>query len=1390
MFEDTIKYRKVHRIYILIAISFFSYTTNIKAWNEDICFGNLSIEDGLSQLTISAILQDSRGFLWFGTYDGLNRYDGYNFEIFRKIENDENSLCNDYINSIIEDTYGFIWIGTQKGLSRYDYENNSFLNFYKSQDSSGLSHQKVTSILFDRKGRLWIGTEGGLDLFDYATSSFKKGSIGNILSFNRIINMIEDSYNNIWIGTQNSGLIKFNPDSNSYQIFSYNSNDQNGLPDEPVRTIFEDSKRDLWVGTRNGLFIYNPGNQSFLRFGKDIFEDKKLNNEAVRCIAEDKKHNLYIGTNKGLNIINLTNGVIKTYNSNNLLNKDQDNFYVYSIFIDNSETVWLGTFFNGINYLNTFNQQFQYKCPSFKEHFIFSSIGPLAETQNKLWIGTNGGGLISYNGQTGQYEQHNIDLPGSTNITNAVKSIYIKGDTLILATETYEMIYFSIKDNKVIKAFNTSFPALIQNIYSDNKGKLLLCANDTLGLRLFDPEALTDEVITYIGINKKKMLFPFSTCVLNENPDIRWVGTRYAGLFLHDLNNNTVIRFRSDPENTTALKSNHITVIYLDSRNNIWIGTGDGGLSLYNRENNDFINYGIKDGLPSRNIYGILEDQNGNLWISTLSGLSKFDPVNKNFTNYLYGNGFPIQELSEYSFLKLSDKRIILGGNNGMVIFNPDEITSNTFIPPLVITEFTSLPFDKNDQSPLIKKFITQNENILLKHNQAGFMIQFVALNYIFPENNQYAYILEGFDNSWNYVGTRRMTIYTNLKRGNYIFKIKASNNDGLWNDNYLSLNIRVLPAPWFSWYAYILYSAIFIFFAWLFFKQLNLEHQIKTKQIEQENMKKIHQLRIRMFTNFSHELRTPLTLITGPVEDLLQLSNLDNNIRDKLTIIQNNAKRLLLRVNQLLDFRKHEAGKMQLKAIKSNFVPFIKDIFLTFHELSKKNNITFTLKVSSQKIIFWFDPQLIEKVLFNIFSNAFNNTPYGGKIEVSVSLISKKDGKDLSLTLETLDPKKLNDAFVEISIKDTGKGIPENDLEKIFDPFYQVDRHDQGDSGGTGIGLSLSKSIVELHSGTIKVESQTAGGSKFIVLLPAGSAHLKHEEMLSDYSKKESWAQNLVPDVSAFPEDEEVINIEPTSRTILIIEDNEDVRNYINQSLKVYYKIIEAQNGEEGYSLATSYIPDVIISDIMIPGIDGLELCAKLKKNVHTSHIPIIFLTALATLKHVKEGFEAGADDYIIKPFNSDILKMKIDSLITNRERIKEVFESKFPFDLSNVDSRSFEEEFLEKVYEILKRHISDSEFNIDSFSQEIGMSRATLYRKIKSLTALSPNDLIKNYRLKFSIQLLKEKKYSITEISYKVGFSTPSYFTNSFKKAYGYSPAEFINKGFPSLKETTFIK
>lgn len=1368
---DTEKFSNRCIIILMIAGLLFRMSGPLSAQDDDLYFESIAPEMSLSQMTVACILQDSKGFMWFGTADGLNRFDGYRFEIFKNISGNPATISNNYINGITEDSRGRIWIATHLGLNCYDYKTNLFTCYPKTNDNKGISHNKASFIYRDKKNKIWIGTEQGLDCLNEDSLTFVKRTFNNFLYNNRILTIGDDSYGNLWIGTL-KGLVLFNQATGKYQIFRNSRSDPNSLSDNHVRTIFEDSNKNLWIGTSVGLNLYDPKKRNFLHFGEEVFPGKSLTNNAVRCIVEDSQKNLLIGTNEGLNIFNLLNGDLRKYNQKKMIRGNLNHFFIYSLYIDRSETVWIGTFSGGINYFNLFTQQFRYFNPG--NNLVFGTIGGIIEHRDELWIATGGGGLLNYDNQLNYKGQYLVTKKGTSSYaSNVVRSVYEAGNLLLVSTEENRFLLFDPVSRRIAREV-TGFRGNITDFFQSSDKQVWLCVSDTFGLRRYDQSTSEVSIATYTAADGTEMYLPYTTCMAEESPEVYWVGTRYVGLYLYDKRKGTVKRFLASGD-SVSLRSNYVTSLYIDSRNNLWVGTNGGGLCLFNRGNQTFKSFSLKDGLQSVNILKITEDSAGFIWFATLSGISRLDPTNGTITNYMRGNGFPIHEMGERSFAKLSDGRIIAGGNNGFTLFDPLRIKSNSFIPPVQITSLRLLRSTRASEKPEYeKKYIDNREEIHLKYNQSSFIIEYTGLNYIFPEKNQYANKLEGFDNEWNNVGQQRIAIYTNLNSGTYTFRVKASNNDGVWNEEGTSVVIKIAPPPWKTWWAFTLYflflSGIFV----LLIHYLKLESEVRIKQMAQENMEKEHQLRIRLFTNFSHELRTPLTLILGPMEDLLNRTDLILPARNSIELIRKNAHRLLFLVNQLMDFRKQESGNLKLKAAEGRINRFIAEVAMAFNELAVRQRIEYAVTGISDDILLWFDRALLENVFFNLLSNAFKNTPVHGKISVMVKQCGKNALPEICPGKSEELQKSQAENFVEIAVSNTGKGIPPKELEKIFDPFYQVAVDGQS-AVGTGIGLSLVKGITELHHGVVCVESTPGESAIFRVFLPLGKAHLKEEEILKDYLGSEH-TNHYLPSAETYEELEPAHAPEDRSCTILVVDDNADIRQYVRSQLEAVYLVITAGDGNEGLDKAVTQMPDLIISDIMMPGIDGLQLCSKLKNNIQTSHIPVILLTARTTFLQVKEGFEVGADDYITKPFSGSLLRLKVDSVIRNRGRLKQSYRKMLPFELSSSDTTSLDKQFLEKVRQIIDKNISNPDFNIEHFSDEIGLSRASLYRKIKALTNLSPNEFIKNYRLQVAVKYLRETDLPISEISYKLGFNDPAYFANCFKKEFKVSPTKYL--------------
>jgi Signal transduction histidine kinase len=1325
-------------------------------------FSNLSLKDGLSQLTALSIYQDSQGFMWFGTRNGLNRYDGYNFEIFRNNPKNTNSISDNHISAITEDHNGCLWIGTNDGLNRFDLSTNTFIRyFHNPNEPNSLTHSMITSLFIDKKGTLWIGTDSGLNRYRKETNDFESITFDDFFVYNPVNSIAETKDNRLVLGTMYRGVMMLTEQGDEYSCFVYNNKPENpnSLSSNAVRSVFVDSEDNIWIGSiRNGLnFLKNENNKNpsaeFLHFT----QKNGLSSNYIRGIGESPKGEIVVGTSSGLNIIEPKDFQIEIYNTYGVNRGDLGHYSIFPVFFDSNQTLWIGTYAGGINYANPYGNKFRNYDIDSELNTITGLTGPMVETLNELYIATEGGGLLRFDKKKETFKQYrlgnNVDYSYSSNI---LKCLYIDGEKILCGTTVGTVYSFDPKTEKFTLLHELETKNSVYVIQRDKAGNLIIGGVNRIGLLSVSPSGKMRK--SFPLLNSETIEFYDVRSFLEIESGIFLVGTRNNGLFLYDENKGIYKQFKKTDEQTDGLPENFVVKLLKDSKGRIWVGTFGGGFSLFNVENESFTTYNSEDGLLNNSICTIVENDDGHLWISTIAGLSDFDTEKLTFTNYTSHNGININEFSFQSGLKTTSGAFFFGGNNGIVSFSPSYLDINPFVPPVVLENL----YINNERiivgSPILEKNLNQTKQIKLKHNQSNISIEYSALNYIFPERNQYSYILEGFDETWNLVENRRRVYYTNIPPGKYIFRVKASNNDGIWNEEGASLQIIISPPYWKTWWAYTLYAffvlAIIYFIIRYFKVRERLENDIRLKQLEAKTQKEFHEARNRLFTNFSHELRTPLTLIMSPLSEIIENEELQPELKNRMQTMQSNSQRLLRIVNNLMDFQKNESGMLKIRASKSDIIEFIKEMTLIFMEMASARHIDLTFNSSDESIVCLFDKSLMEKVLFNFLSNAIKNTPNGGKIDVSLSRNEKYD-------------------MLLVEIIDTGIGISPEDLKKIFVPFYQVSQSEHAHSG-TGLGLSLSKSIIELHHGKVWAESDGKNGSAFKFTLPLSETAFQSDEIIPDLEDENAIQYTIETS-------EEDLQEEATTEikyTILIVEDNPDVRKYIKISLEKTYNILEANNGEDGLIKAFNYLPDLILTDLMMPKMDGINMCLKLKNDLRTSHIPIIMITARTTPGDIFEGYETGADDYIIKPFNISLLKIRVKNILQSREKLKELYGKKFALKTLGVEAKSLDEKFMQKLYEIIDREIANPDLDISNFYQELGMSRSSLYRKIKTITNLPPGEFIRNFRLETAKKMLKQEGVSISDVYVAVGFNSHSYFSNSFKAAYGVSPTEYAKK------------
>lgn len=1371
---------------VLLAAAVATAVVSGRTHAQDMRFKRLTVDEGLSNNNVLALTQDRQGFIWIGTNDGLNRYDGYDFTTFRHDARDSTTLSNNGVSALLLDYQGRLWVGATEGVNLFDPDTGSFTAYtlrgeagesvsrritalfedrshriwvgttrglylfdpnrheftrygYEATSASDFRGDLyrlnyVTAIYEDRIGRIWIGTSGGLNLLDSARGIFSRfeTSAGAMVE-DEVRDMAEDSDGNLWVATVRDGLYRLDAAALQFTRYARVAGDPSSLPSNSVRAL-QWFRGRLVVGTSEGLAVFNQARETFTTFTTVYGDETSLSFPSVRCILEDDQGNLWIGTWEGLNYFDRYSSHFVHVRRNPEDPRGLSDNLISSFAEDASGGVWVGTERGGLNYVSPDRRStrtYRHESGATSTPSVDNVKALLVDSRGTLWLGTHDGGLNRYDRRTGRFDYFRHDPSDSTSLS---------GDR-------------------------------VYAIYEDRLGDLWIGTNKT-GLNRFDRE--TGRFIRYTVNSGPGSISSNEVNAIHEDRlGNLWVGTA-QGLNLMDRRSGTFTHFLPRRDDTASLIDPTIRTIFEDSRGRLWVGTS-GGLELFDRRHESFTHYTVRDGLPNDAINCILEDADNNLWVSTNQGLSRFDPQSRTFRNFDVRDGVQSSQFNMNACMAASDGQLYFGGVNGFSRFHPASIAVNPLEPPVYITGFNlfNQPITASMAGSPLARDISETEEITLRHDQNVLSFEYVALNYAVSARNQYAYILEGFDEEWNYVGTRRSATYTNLPPGRYTFRVKASNNDGLWNEQGAMLKIHVLPPMWRTWWAYLSYVLILGATGYGAYRYslnvLRLKNRLALEQIRRKTDDDLHAAKMQFFTNISHEFRTPLTLIVGPLQELLDAHDVDSKSRENLSFIKRNADRLLRLVNQLMDFRKLETNHMRLEVARTNIVAFIREIALNFDEFARHAGIRFSVRTDYDGVYVWFDRDKLETVFVNLLSNAFKFTPDGGEISVEIRLSGP--------TPHAHEGERSSDVGrVHVTVRDTGVGMSKDDLDHIFERFYQARPRVRN---GTGIGVTLARGIVEIHGGTMTVESRKGQGTSFTVTLPLGREHLADAEVASS---------SHVPERPAIPVELEEAestgdgsSSEPVGPAdmplVLLIDDHDDMRAYVrNCLLAENYRVREAANGLEGFRTAVEVFPDLVVCDVMMPEMDGIELCRKLKEDLRTSHIPVIMLTARSGSNDEIEGLETGADDYITKPFESRLLLARVHNLIDQRRKLRERFSLGVPIKPVGDARDTRDDAFLRKVLDILEEQHGDSDLTVEALSQEVGMSRVYLHKKLKALTDHTPSELIRTVRLKHASRLLLEGELTVSEIGYRVGFNSPSHFATSFKRQFGQSPTDYV--------------
>lgn len=1365
----------------------------------------LSTSEGLSQGSVLCLLQDKRGFIWAGTEDGLNRYDGYSFEVFRSKSGDLKSLSGSYINAITEDKMGNLWIGTTTGLNKFDWASQSFSRIDLSSislDTTNIINNNISVVITDRSGNIWIGTEAG----SIHRISLNKDSCWISLSLTQLTNpsgirndirtIYEDRDGIIWIGSDNPGYNLYDPQKKRMILFDSLEAFPMKKEIRSFNQFLEDKENGIWGANHTGLFWIDKKNLKrvtyYLRQPNLFTKSQPLFND------EDGK--VWIGTNTGLYYWEKGNPITNLVSDP--LGKLPFNIST-SIIKDRSGVIWIGMYGGLVKaYKAKFIHQ---KIPNgFTKGHGSQTIRSLGEDHQKnLWIGTHGAGLFKLDSESEIFTQYFQKSPNpyeKDELFNHFNSILLDNNQTLWIGKKYKGLWQVSSDHKQLLPYFSPLDKSkklewgdINMMLEDSAGFIWIGGNYS-GLSRLNPKTRKIDEFSfdsqlYSNINSNDVW-----TYIQDRKGNFWVSFFQVGLvkFVPDSNNplgaiNKI--FVHSSEDSTSLGDNTVNSIYEDSEGNIWVGTYGGGLGKYNPDKNNFTNYNTQNSsIPNNVVYAILPDDNNNLWISTNNGISKFSLETEDFTSYTIEDGLQGKEFNSKVAYKSSSGELFFGGVNGWNRFYPEKITQDKNVPFVVFTDFrlfnNPVPISEGKSlehqhdAYYLKKHISEIDTLILPYDKNYFTFEFAALHYKAPKKNKYAYRMQGIDQDWQYVGNSRTATYTRLNHGTYLFEVKASNMDGIWNESGAQIVIIITPPWWLTRLAIFLWILLTIIVIlgvfWGVISMLRAQDRAQNEHAEAERLKKLDQTKSNFFTNASHEFRTPLTLIRLPLEKLLQNEEVPDFVKERIQQSYNNTENIKLLIDQLLDLAKLEAKQMQIQLNRKDLIKHLSQILANFESLAKDKKIDFQFEFPSPPLFAVYDSDKIEKVMLNLLSNAFKFTEEGGTISVII--------KRASSNLKELG----NNTFDELIciVKDSGKGISPKDLPKIFDRYFQVldsrEKSEQNSTfqqSGTGIGLALTKQFVDLMEGEITVESILGKGSTFRFSIPLQI--ISEEEVDNQSNNIQTFDRQSISSSKTYLQGyhspiHEQLDDRPW---VLVVDDNREMQGHIFESLSKDYQILLAENGKIALQIAQEKIPDLIISDIMMPVLNGTELCRQLKASQLTSHIPVILLTARGGTENKIDGLEIGADDYITKPFKMRELMARAANLIQQRNKLWEKFKND-PFEeLKSSQLNDADKQFLARLGKILTDNYADSEFTVEKFSEQVGITRQQLHRKLKALTSEGPNECIRNYRLRKATELLREGHFNASEVGYQVGFSSPSTFSKNFKELFGVTPTEYRN-------------
>ncbi len=1382
----------------IILLLLLLVSAGLRAQDSPYLFSHLDISKGLSHNEITCIHKDEKGYLWLGTPSGLNRYDGYSFRVFKKDLRDSNSVISDDITQLLEGPGGRLWIGTSRGFCLYDPRTERFDRHPRRYlQQIHIDTDSVTDIRKDSRGAYWFVTIGD-GLYQYyprsgQTSHYShRAGVAGSLHADSLSAAAPDGKGGWWLLYRDGWLEKMNDEG----LLSMGRR----VPGEGSNTsqdyrLYVDGEGDVWFytpGRQEGVFYYHPESGVCRLFAKDNSRSG-LNTNLVTGIVEDDKGYIWIATDHGgINLLDKKDFSVRYLLAREGDDKSLSQNSINCIYKDNSGIVWVGTFKKGANYYHADILSFPLfrHQPADKNSLPYNDVNRFVEdAKGNIWIGTNGGGLLCYNRATGRFSQyvHSASDAGSLSNDVIVSLCIDAAQRLWIGTyyggldcfDGHTFHHYRHRDSDS----NSIGDDRIWEIREDSRHRLWI-GTLAAGLDLFDPA--THHFRHFKPGAAGSVRSAYISELMEDRLGNLWVGTA-TGIDVLEAGSGRFHHYGSDEKDAGSLSSNDVLTIVQDHRGLIWVGTRD-GLNLFDTASKTFTSWRIRDGLPDNTILTLLEDNSGNLWASTPNGLANLvikedehHPGHYTFCcrNYNESSGLQGREFNENAALRTREGELLFGGAGGFNWFNPRRLPGGWRSPSLVLTDLqlfnrlVGIGEEINGHVPL-PVALTEARGLTLRYNENVFSLGFAALDLLNGEKVQYAYTLEGFNNDWLVSDDHtRKAVYTNLDPGHYVFKVRTATEDGHWNEPMLSLPITILPPFWktpLAYGVYILLLAGILFLARrMVLARAHMRFALAQQQQEAQRLQELDRMKTRFFTNMSHEFRTPLSLILTPLEKIIGNTE-DARSQQQFQLIHRNARRLLHMVNQLLDFRKLELQELRLHAQPADLIRFIKELSFSFSDMAGKKHIDFTFQSEVNSLVLPFDADKLERILFNLLSNAFKFTPEYGSIRVEIKFSASP-------------------ASIALIVKDTGIGITKDKQEKIFERYFQNEVPDSMLNQGSGIGLAITKEFVRLHQWTIEVDSEPGKGSCFTVGIPvpAAASLAAAAEGASSPAAAEDMALRAMEDRSLAEAAKGVapkaagMGADRTGRAggkkprILLVEDNEDFRFYLKDNLKEYFTILEAGNGHEGWRLALSEHPDGVVSDISMPGMNGIDLCRKIKGDSRTALIPVILLTALIGEAQQLEGLETGANDYLTKPFNFEILLSRIRNQLAQQSKAKKAWQRQLKTHPEESQAESPDEKFLRMAVKLIEKNIANTDFSVEEMSRSLYISRVALYKKILALTGKTPIEYIRCMRLQRAAQLLEKSRFTIAEIAYETGFNNPKTFSKYFKEMYGLLPSAY---------------